>query len=101
MVISKLPGLGAKLLKYDRQAWDKLYFGIRKDISKGIRHGSAIGAGIGSFINDSSNPFTEDAEIPIQRSRSKTYKFCKKYRRFSKPRCRCRNKYNSYTRSNR
>ncbi len=36
----------------DKKYWDKLYFGIRRDINLGIRHGLAAGSAIGSLIPD-------------------------------------------------
>ncbi len=68
-------------------------FKARKEIVAGIRTGLGLGAGIGSFINDSSTPFN-DAEVPFQRNVFKANKFRQKYsrRNFSK-RCRCRNNY--------
>ncbi len=53
MVLRKLVETAAKIASYDRQAWDKLYFGIRQDISKGIRTGGGLGTVIGNLINES------------------------------------------------
>ncbi len=52
MVLQKFIQIGTKLAKYDAKAWDKLYFGIRKDIKLGIRTGGAIGGAIGSLLDD-------------------------------------------------
>ncbi len=51
MVIRKLLETGVKLSKYDKQAWDALYFGIRTDIKKGIQTGGGLGTIIGNFLN--------------------------------------------------
>ncbi len=96
-IIRKAVETALKLKDMDKRAWDSLYFGIRKDIAKGIQHGFGAGSIVGTFINDDENPF-EDAQIfPPGRKLSKTYKFSKKYSRRSLPRrCRC-NKYRRYS----
>ncbi len=58
-------------------------FKARKEIVAGIRTGLGLGAGLGTFINDESNPFNEDGKIP-QRSKPSTYKFGQGNRRFGK-----------------
>ncbi len=90
MVVLQIAKEGArmaiKLSKYDKRAWDKLYFGIRKDIKLGIKHGFGAGSILGTFINDESNPFIEDAPPLQQRNGSKANKFSKGNRRFGSTR---------------
>ncbi len=38
--------------RMDKRAWDKLYFGIRRDINLGIRHGLTGGSIVGTFIDE-------------------------------------------------
>ncbi len=75
-------------------------FKARREIVAGIRTGLGLGAGIGSFINDGTNPFVEDGKIPpgyrpkinkqlqgnnrqySARRRRRSYKYCPpRYRR--------------------
>ncbi len=95
MVVGKIVSegikIGAKLSKYDDKAWKALYFGVRKDISLGIKHGAGLGSVIGTFINDDSSPF-DGGTIPQQRSSFKTNKFGQKYNRRNisrRRRCNC------------
>ncbi len=81
-IISQAVKAGIKLSKMDKRAWDKLYFGIRQDIKLGIKHGFGAGSIIGTFIDDASNPFIEDAQVPVSRNVPKTYKQRKGNRRF-------------------
>ncbi len=60
------------------KAW--IGFKARREIVAGIRTGLGLGAGIGSFINDGSNPFNEDGQIPFK---SQANKFRQKYSRRS------------------
>ncbi len=52
MVLRKLVETAVKISKYDKKAWDKLYFGIREDIKLGVRHGLGGGSVVGTFINE-------------------------------------------------
>jgi len=93
MVVRKLVEAAVKLSKYDKRAWDKLYFGIRKDIKLGIKHGFGAGSALGTFINDESNPFLEDAPT-LFTPKSKTNKFKKgNNRQYSSGRYGRHNKY--------
>ncbi len=56
-------------------------FKAKREIVAGIRTGLGLGAAIGSFINDESNPFNEDAKIP-SRDVAPPYKFSKGNHRF-------------------
>ncbi len=70
MVISRVLPTVVKLAKYDQKAWNKLYWGIRHDVSQGIRHGLFGGGIIGNLIDD--NPLDEsDGQIPQKPSSSK------------------------------
>ncbi len=64
-------------------------FKARREIVAGIRTGLGLGAGIGSFINDGSNPYN-DGETGTGPS---AYKFKKGNRRFRQSRVSRSNKY--------
>ncbi len=81
---------GVKLSKFDKRAWDSLYFGIRRDIKLGIKHGFGIGTTIGSFLSDGTNPFDDGTNVPS----GKYNQFKKGNRRFRPSRRnRSNNKY--------
>ncbi len=94
MVIARQIAQAAiRVSKMDKRGWDKLYFGIRNDIKQGIRHGSAIGGVIGSFITGDTDT-TGGGSIPKIRSKFKANKFRQEYRRRNIPRRYSRNSYN-------
>ncbi len=90
MVIRKLVDAGIKASRMDKRAWDKLYFGIRKDIKLGIKHGFGAGSILGNFIEDGSTPFDENGIPEKPRYGPKTYQQRQKYYRRRVSRCRCR-----------
>ncbi len=101
MVLKKIFDTAVKLSKYDDKAWDALYFGIRKDIAKGIRTGGGLGTVIGEFFRDESSPYDDtNGSVPGKRNGTKAYKFRQKYSRRRVSRCNCRPKYRRYPRRN-
>ncbi len=103
-IIGKIVNTGVALARLDKRGWDKLYFGIRKDIKLGIKHGFGAGSIIGEFIN-SGSIFSGDASIPFQspsgsfpKARGGQAKF--RYRRYRRKsnfsqsrRCTCARKF--------
>ncbi len=98
MVIGKIGMEIAKgVLNAEKGILGKAWWGFKakREIVAGIRTGLGLGAGIGSFINDSSSPY-EDGQVPFKSSPGK---FSQKYRRFGKSRRFRRN--NNYCRPSR
>ena len=52
MVVRKILDTAVQLSRLDKRGWDKLYFGIRRDIKLGIKHGFGAGSILGDFLND-------------------------------------------------
>ncbi len=64
VIVRKAVETAVKLSKYDKLAWDKLYFGIRKDIKLGIKHGFGAGSILGDFIFNQDNPLDNATIFP-------------------------------------
>jgi len=98
VVLKKALDVAFKLSKYDKRAWDKLYFGIRNDIKLGIKHGFGAGSIIGNFIGEETteegggsvsqqgNGFKASSSYKTRSGRGRSYN------RYTK--CRPTNRYN-------
>ncbi len=103
MVLRKLVDTAVQLSRLDKKGWDKLYFGIRRDIKLGIKHGFGGGSIVGSFIEDDGGGTDEDGKIQQQTPSGKFNKTHSgyprwPYRQYSGRRrvnCRCR-QYRKY-----
>jgi len=95
MVAKKIFETAVKLSKYDKKAWDSLYFGIRKDISEGIYTGFGLGTVIGGLIedwqgsgNDASLP--PDVQTPYRFNQKGRRRFGSSYSKYRKYNSRCK-----------
>ncbi len=97
--ISRLGPVIVAAAKWESKNWDKLYFGIRQDIKHGIRHGSAIGGALGTFINEDGQ---QTGNGPTLGTPSyKSYKTRGGYTIQQRSKCKCPNKFHSYSRRSR
>ncbi len=74
MVISKAIQFGFKASRFDKKAWDALYFGIRRDIKLGIKHGFGLGSFVGTFIDEDGTGVDGGIQKNVGFTSDKSYK---------------------------